>query len=101
MGQIVYDEKTLLDAINKIDGCNEKLLDALEKIDIEFNNMGQILSTPKSNKAIPEFINYIDDKIVFVQNNKEKYNKMFNTINGEYHNYSDFVNRMVSDINEK
>ena len=64
MGKIIYNEETLLDAKNRIDSCNDQILSALEKINLEFINMDETLSTPKSSKAMPIFVDYYHNKIV-------------------------------------
>ena len=101
MGLIIYDEKTLLDAKNRIDTCNDQILDALTKIYNEFENMNETLSTPKSNNAMPLFVDYLNKQVNFVRSSKENYNRMMDTINGEYHDYDNSVNRMVGGHSEK
>ena len=101
MGLIVYDEKTLLDAKNKIDGCNSQILESLEKIYAEFENMDVTLSTPKSMKSIPGFVDYLKKQVNYVRNSKNNYNRMIDTINSEYHDYDSTVNRMVGGNNGK
>ena len=96
---IKYDEKTVLDAQNRIDMYNSEILEALEKIDIEFNNMEETLSTPKSKPAIAYFIDYYNNAVDYVRNSKDNYNNMFNNINNEYHEYNNIVKEMVGESN--
>ena len=100
MGLIVYDEKTILDAKNRIDTCNGQILEALEKLHNEFENMSVTLNTPKSSKSMPQLIDFYNKKITFVRNSKDNYNKMFNNIIADYHNYSDTVKQMVGGNND-
>lgn len=95
MGLIVYDERTLLDAKNKIDSCNGQILEALDKIYTELSNIDSTLSTPKSSQSIPGFVDYLNKQINFVRNSKDNYNRMMDTINNEYHDYDSAVDRMV------
>ena len=95
MGLILYDDKTIIDAKNKVDTCNEEILDALEKINNEIINMKTTLNTPKSSKNMLEFINYYNQKIAYVRNSKARYNNMFDTISREYNNYLHNIKEMV------
>ena len=101
MGLIVYDERTLLDAKNRIDSCNGQILEALEKIHAELSNIDSTLSTPKSSQAIPGFVDYLNKQINFARNSKDNYNRMIDIINSEYHDYDSTVNRMVGGNNGK
>lgn len=100
MGLIVYDGKTVLDAKNCIDTCNEQILNSLEKINNEFLNMNSTLNTPKSNKSMPTIIEKTKSNIEFVRNNKDNYNQMLDTINNEYNDYMESVKKMVGVQND-
>lgn len=99
MGLIIYDERTIIDAKNRIDTCNDQILNALVKIHTEFDNMGTTLSTPKSSEAISNFVDYYNKKVNFIRNSKENYNRMFDTINSEYHDYTNTIKEMVGGDN--
>ena len=101
MGLIVYDDKTLLDAKNKVDTCNTNILEALEKIYNEFDSISSTLSTPKSIKSMPDIVMSLKSDVDFVKNSRDNYNRMFDTISNEYHDYYETVNRMVGGKNEK
>ena len=101
MGLIVYDDKTILDAKNKVDTCNANILDALERIYNEFETMDSTLSTPKSTKSMPEIVTALKKDVDFAKNSKDNYNKIFDTISNEYRDYYETVNRMVGGNNEE
>ena len=61
--------------------------------------METTLSTPKSKEAIANFVDYYNKKVNFIRNSKENYNRMFNTINSEYQEYTNTVKKMVGDSN--
>ena len=100
MGKIVYNEETLLEAKESVERSNSEILEALEKIYRELDNMGQTLSTPKTSKVMPNYIDYVNKKITYVRKLKDNYNNMFNVINNEYHNYSNNVESMVGGKND-
>lgn len=99
MGLIIYDERTILEAKNHIDTCNEEILTAIEKIYNEFENMSVTLNTPRSSKRIPTFIDYFKNRVTYMKNSKDNYNRMLDTINGEYHSYTNKIKEMVGGKN--
>lgn len=100
MGLIVYDDKTLLEAKNKVDTCNGEILEALQKIYNEFESIGTTLSTPKSSKSMPNIVDDLKKQVNLARTRKDSYNQMFDTISNEYHDYMGTVNRMVGGNNE-
>lgn len=100
MGLVKYEEQTLIAARNKIDTCNEKILDALRKIYDETNNISNILNTPKANKNIAEMLNYLDNRINYVGNSKADINQKLITIEAIYREeFINSVEKMVGDNN--
>ena len=97
MGVIVYQEQSLLDAKTNIEKCNSEILESLEKIYYELENMEQTLSTPRTKKYIPIYMDYVSQKIDYIRHMRENYNIMLDTINNEYRNYSNTVSKMVGD----
>ena len=95
MGKIVYKEETLLEAKSSVEKSNSEILDTLGKIYNELENMSKTLSTPKTQQIVPQYAEYVNKKITYVSKMKENYNNVFDTINNEYHNYSNTVNTMV------
>ncbi len=100
MGLIICNRETLIDAKNHIDTYNDQILTALEKIYTEFDDMGATINTPRSNKKLPLLADYYKEKVVFIKNSKERYNKLFDTIDYEYNDYLNAVQEMVGANND-
>ena len=99
MGMIKYNESTIIDVRNKIDTCNEQILESLNKIYEETNNIGKILNTPRANKNMAVFLEYLNERINYVHNSKDKLNRKLTIVENEYRAYLDEVSQMVGDNN--
>ena len=99
MGLIKYDDASLLDTKNRIDTCNEQMINALEKISIEFNDMNSTISTPKFNSILPTFLDYYNEKLDFMKNSKDSFNTIIDTISTDYNEYLNTVKEMVGGNN--
>ncbi len=84
MGIIKYDENTMLNAKSKIDTCNEKILQSLNKIYEETSTISNVLSTPKSNKNMEEMIIYLKNRINYVDVNKAGLNRKIDIVEASY-----------------
>lgn len=84
MAIVKYEESTLMNARNKMDTYNEHILDAMKKIYEETNTITNILNTPKSNKNITEYLDYLNDRINYVSTKKEAINKKLSTAENIY-----------------
>ncbi len=99
MGLIKFDERTLLNVKNVFDTSNDEILTSLEKIYNEYANMSETLNTPKSQKKLPECVDYLNKKVNFVRKSKDNYNLMFDNISKDYHDFSNEVNISVGGNN--
>lgn len=99
MGLIKYNEESVLDTKNRVDICNEQMIDALEIIMTEFNNMSSTVDTPKSNQAFSQIMDYYNEKLEFMRNSRDNFNKIFDTITTNYDDYLNNVKEMVGGKN--
>ena len=100
MKKIVYDEQTILNAQKNVNMCNDNILEALKNIENELLNLDKTVNTPKMNKSLPTMCAYINKKVNYVSNSRESFNRKFNIINNEYHDYLLDINRMVGGNND-
>ena len=95
MGQIIYDEKTMLNFKNTIEKCNSEIIDAIEKIQNELITMDKTLNTPKANKTMSFFKEQVSKDLNYVKNKKESYRSSLGAINSAYHIYSNSVQKSI------
>lgn len=101
MGIIKYDANTIIEAQKKIDIYNEQILETLKTIYHETETISNILDTPKSNKNIAEFLEYLNSRITYVGNSKASLNTKLTTIETIYkEDYLKAVSDMVGGNNE-
>ncbi len=70
---------------------NSEILECLNKINKELEEMPNVLSTPNSNKIIPEFLNYGKNRYKFVSESSELFKKRFELIINEYSSFMEEV----------
>ena len=100
MGLVRYEEETLIAARNKIDTCNEKILDSLKKIYEETNNISNILNTPKANRNMAEMLKYLEGRINYVGNGKADMNSKLLMVEATYkEGFTNVVSQMVGGNN--
>ena len=95
MGKILFNEKTFLDAKNKVDTYNSQILEAMNKINLELSTIDKVISTPNFNKTAPTFIDYFNEQARFVSSRKDSFNNTFNLVSNGYYSYTSSVNNMV------
>lgn len=100
MALVRYEEQTIVAARNKIDTCNENILNSLKKIYEETNNISNILNTPKSNRNMAEMLKYLEGRINYVSNSKTDMNAKLLMVENTYkEGFTNTVAQMVGGNN--
>lgn len=99
MAVIEYNESTIVNARNRIDTCNNQILDIMKKVYEETSNISNILDTPKANKNIAEYLSYFNDRINYVNRSRDAMNRKLTLVETEYKNYFNEVGQMVGGNN--
>ena len=93
MVTINYDENSVITA-------RDEIIESLNNIFNELSSIDTILNTPKSNEPITRYNEYIKDRIDYVNNKKDRYNVMFNSVIEKYESYINGVKGVVGDNND-
>ena len=99
MAVIEYNESTIVNARNRIDTCNNQILDIMKKVYEETSNISNILDTTKANKNIAEYLSYFNDRINYVNRSRDAMNRKLTLVETEYKNYFNEVGQMVGGNN--
>lgn len=101
MGIIRYNENAVVSARNKINIYNEQILDTLRKVYDETNTISSILDTPKANKNLAEFLQYMQGRIDYAGNSKTAINDKLLAVETIYReDFMNTVSQMVGGNND-
>ena len=100
MNKIMYNGSSILEAKTSVELYNNNILEALKNIEKELDNINQVVNTPKINQAKELFSDFYKEKISYVEQKKNYYNKIFDTINHDYQDYLTSINKMVGEEND-
>jgi len=100
MNKTIYNEHSMQEAKKNVEICNSNILEALKNIDNELSTINQVISTPKMNQAKELLTDFYNKKISFVDQKRNYYNNIFNTIITDYHDYIIGIDKIVGDQND-
>ena len=100
MNKIIYNEQSVEEAKKNVEICNNNIIEALKNIDKELSTINQVISTPKINKTKELLTDFYSKKISFIEQERNYYNNIFNTIITDYHEYVLGVDKIVGDQND-
>lgn len=92
---IEYSISNIEDLKNNFDKYNSLISENLSKIEKEYLNITDVLSTPNSNVIVPELYNLVKKYNDIVTSNGISFNKSLDTAIKEY---SEFVNQLKETV---
>ena len=101
MSIVAYNEESVSNLKNSFNNCSTEINSSLVNICRELSGLEAILNTPKLSKTVPSVVSYYNKKINHLQRYVASFNKDFDTIINEYHDFNIEVNRMVGGNNVK
>ena len=81
---------------NVFEKNNSEIINCLNKLDKDYDDMSNVLSTPNSNKIIPTFQEYVREKKQYVNDKDNYFKNVLNTIVNEYNNFLDETEESVN-----
>lgn len=100
MTLINYNAENFKEVFLKIDDSNKEILTSLNNIYHEVLDIDTILNTPKSKEIIPDYNNYLEEKINYFNSKSEEYHQDFNFIINSYEDYYSGLKKMTGDQND-
>ena len=100
MRKIDYDSESVKASRDKIDTCNNEIIESLNNIYKTVEDIDTVLNTPKSQEIIPRYNSYINDRINYLNEKKYDYKTLFYYIIEKYDDYFDSVKKMTGDRND-
>ncbi len=97
---VYYNNDEMRKFQREYERCNEEILEAMQAIDYEFENIEEILETPKSRKEIPDIISLMHEEMNVIKNEEMNYIDKLNYIMGNYDDKINTITTMVGDNNE-
>lgn len=99
MSKISFLEESLKNVQDIFMENSDTILDNFQLIGRELEDISNVLSTPKSTKVLPEFLEYLKNEEQLISEKKNIYNDKFNNIIVKYQNLKNEVQSMVGDSN--
>lgn len=96
---IYYNDEEMQDFQRKYEQYNEEIIKSIEEINMEFENVYEILETPKSKKEVPQIISYMHEALEIRRDEENNYMDNLNYIMNNYNDKINSIDLMIGDEN--
>ena len=90
-----YSESMLKNFKNNFEKYNNEIIESMKNMCQEFENIDQVLNTPKSTKEMPKIISYLKTEISERQNDETFFCSKIDLAISRYSDYDDYVKSML------
>lgn len=95
---IAYSIKAIESFKKSLEENNKNIIEKLGVLKNEYKNMSSILSTPNSNKIIPEIYDVVNKYDKYVKEKEMYFDKVLNVILTEYKEFNDELKNSVEKV---
>jgi len=97
---VYYHESEMQEFQKKYERCNDEIIKSIQEIEKEFENIDEILETPKSKKEIPQIISYMQEELEIRRDEESNYMDNLNYIINNYNDTIKSIDLMMGDKND-
>ena len=100
MSIVNFDLESINNLENNFIKSNNIIIENVTSINKELQNISSILSTTRSSRKIPDYIEYLFSTEKELKEEDTKFENLFKVIKEKYSEYAKDVDKMVVDNNE-